>query len=204
MIVYIESNFVLEIALLQEEYRDCRELLDLAERHNIKLIIPAYCVGEPYEALGRRLKRRRDLHRSFLQETNELSRSKPYRRIADESTRITTLLIDSIEDEKTRLDASLKEILSVAKVIPIGIQILKASVIAQEQFGFEPQDSIVYASVVSHLRRNPHSSKCFLNKNSKDFMNPDVEAEMGRFNCRVFPKFSNGLGFIRSHRPVSS
>lgn len=47
MIVYIESNFVLELAYLQEEHESCTKILNLSEADNIELVIPAYCVGEP-------------------------------------------------------------------------------------------------------------------------------------------------------------
>ena len=49
MIVYVESNFVLELAFLQEEYESCLELLHLAESQAMHLVLPAFSVGEPYE-----------------------------------------------------------------------------------------------------------------------------------------------------------
>ena len=49
MIVYVESNFVLELAFLQEESEDCSEILQLAEAQRIELVFPSFCVGEPYE-----------------------------------------------------------------------------------------------------------------------------------------------------------
>jgi len=47
MIVYVESNFVLELAFLQEEYERCLELLRLAESQDIHLVLPAVSIGEP-------------------------------------------------------------------------------------------------------------------------------------------------------------
>ncbi len=61
MIVYVESNFVLELAFLQEEYESCLELLHLAESEAIHLVLPAFSVGEPYEVWVRRSKQRREL-----------------------------------------------------------------------------------------------------------------------------------------------
>ena len=45
MIVYVESNFVLELAFLQEEYESCMELLRLAESRDIHLVLPAFSIG---------------------------------------------------------------------------------------------------------------------------------------------------------------
>ena len=42
MIVYVESNFVLEIALLQEEHEGCAAIIDLSESKSIDLVIPGF------------------------------------------------------------------------------------------------------------------------------------------------------------------
>ena len=60
MIVYLESNFVLELAFLQAEHEHCSALLRLSESGEIRLVLPAFSIGEPYETWVRRSKRRRD------------------------------------------------------------------------------------------------------------------------------------------------
>jgi predicted nucleic acid-binding protein len=62
MIVYVESSFVLELAFLRTEHEACTTLLDSAESHELRLALPAFSVGETYEALVRRSKRRGELH----------------------------------------------------------------------------------------------------------------------------------------------
>lgn len=54
MIVYVESNFVLELAFLQEECAQAEEISKLAESGEIQLAIPAFSGGEPYERMIRR------------------------------------------------------------------------------------------------------------------------------------------------------
>lgn len=44
------------------------------------------------------------------------------------------------------------------------------------------QDSVVYASVLRHLR-SVESPACFLNRNSKDFDDPDIEQELAAARC---------------------
>jgi hypothetical protein len=44
MNVYVESNFVLELALLQEEHETCENILALCERAEAKLVLPAFCL----------------------------------------------------------------------------------------------------------------------------------------------------------------
>ena len=94
MNIYIETNFVLELALEQEQRGSCEQILCLCEEGKAEhVIIPAYSFAEPYETLTRRhMKRKRmkkDLDRELLQLTRtELSTN----RLGDLQS-LTTLLI---------------------------------------------------------------------------------------------------------------
>jgi len=48
MIVYVESNFILEIAHLREEHENCDRILNLSVTGEIQLVLPAFSVGEVY------------------------------------------------------------------------------------------------------------------------------------------------------------
>ncbi len=56
----------------------------------------------------------------------------------------------------------------------------------------------IYASVVYHLRQQVSVASCFLNKNSKDFDNPDIVDELSKSNCRMIPRFEQGYQFIQT------
>ena len=99
MIVYVESNFVLELAFLQEEYERCLELLRLAESQDIHLVLPAFSIGEPYEVWVRRSKQRRALRDQLSTAIRELSRSRPYQASSHEFQELTNLLLRSGEEE---------------------------------------------------------------------------------------------------------
>ena len=51
MNVYIESNFVLERALEQEECESCAEIIQFASRGHLTLVIPAFSLAEPHHAI---------------------------------------------------------------------------------------------------------------------------------------------------------
>ncbi len=127
MIVYVESNFVLELAFLQEEYEGCLELLSLSESGDICLMLPAFSIGEPYEAWVRRSKQRRGLYEQLITTIHDLSRSRPYQESSDEFRELTDLLLRSGEEEKHRLDDTLERILQTVEVIPIGLSIIRAA-----------------------------------------------------------------------------
>lgn len=66
---------------------------------------------------------------------------------------------------------------------------------AQQTLDLSPQDSIVYASV----RKNviiEKEAQCFINKNVKDFLIPQIEDEFAAHNCKLLGKFAAGLGYI--------
>ncbi|MCI0491114.1 MAG: PIN domain-containing protein [Blastocatellia bacterium] len=199
MIVYVESNFVLESAYLQEEHESCEEILKLAEEGRIGLVLPAYSVGEPYDSWVRRSKQRAELHERLLRELNELSRSKPYVEMLDEFQGITKTLVQSGGEEKERLDNAVSRILEKAVVVPIEREVIKAAIDFQKTRNLSPQDSIVYASVLSHLSSSStEEPKCFITKNSKDFANPDIYTELESYGCKLLTKFNNGLGYAKS------
>ena len=54
MIVYVESNFILELAFLRTEHESCTALLDSGESHELRLALPAFSIGETYEGWVRR------------------------------------------------------------------------------------------------------------------------------------------------------
>lgn len=198
MIVYIESNFVLELAFLQQEYESCSDILKLAEAKNISLVLPAFSISEPYETWVRRSKRRNQLSLEVTSEMGELARSKPYQESLRGLTELTDLLLQSVEEEKHRLDDALLRILDVAEIIPTGSNTLRNALTSQTSRSLSAQDSIVYSSILQHLREAGTTPSCFITKD-RDFVNPDIEADLTAFNCKVLSKFSDGVGYARSH-----
>ena len=198
MIVYVESNFVLELAFLQDEHEYCLTLLSLAESRDIHLVLPAFSIGEPYEVWVRRSKQRRELRDQLSTAIHELSRSRPYQGSSHEFQELTNLLLRSGEEEKRRLDEALERILHTAEVIPIGLHTIRTAITFQKSRSLSPQDSIVYASILDHLAGASEDLRCFITKNSKDFVNPDIENELETYTCRLLTRFVDGSGYVRS------
>lgn len=199
MIVYVESNFILELAFQREDQENCSNLLGLAESQAIDMAIPAFSIGEPYEAWVRRYKQRKELYNRLSLELQELSRSKPYQEVSKNFHEITALLVKSGEEEKQRLDDVLNRILDIARVIPIESKTIKASIIYQTSLNLSPQDAIVFASVINHLLETQNQSNCFITRNSKDFINPNIISELANYDCKLLTTFRGGLGYIASH-----
>lgn len=104
MIVYLESNFLLELAYLQETNASCEHLLQLAEARQIKVVVPAFCITESRMARRLRTAQRGNFNQSLQPVLRELARSEPFARIAEESKALVSALIESGEADANRLD----------------------------------------------------------------------------------------------------
>jgi len=78
MIIYAESNFVLELALLQKEHQSCQKILSLCETGNVNFVLPAMCLTEPLDTLVRRAKNRKSFAYQLEIEVKQLSRTALY------------------------------------------------------------------------------------------------------------------------------
>lgn len=195
MNVYVESNFVLELALLQEQHESCRQIVDLADEGDIHLVIPAYSLVEPYETLIRFSKKRQTITDEVNAELRQLGRSAPYEEQTAAFQDLTALFIRSQEEERNRLRNTLEQLLAVAQLIPLTTTVINNSL--QQQQDFSPQDAVVYASVLEHLANADGDDHVFLNRNRKDFDDPDVEDRLEEMGCKILFQFDAGIGYIR-------
>ena len=198
MIVYIESNFVLELALRQAEHRSCDSIVSLAESLTIDLVIPAFSLFEPYEVWRRRTGERTVLYERLIQEMGQLARTEPYVKTVEDLGDPASILVRSGDEDKHRLDLTLGRILDCAIVIPLQGETIRRSIQYQGSLGLSPQDAAVYASVIGHLSATSPGPKCFLNRDRKDFSIPDIREGLGQHDCRLITRFADGLSYINS------
>jgi predicted nucleic acid-binding protein len=198
MKIYAESNFILELAFQQEQYLSCQNILLLCETKKADLVIPAFCIAEPYEAFVRKSKARDTLRRKLREELQQLSRNTSRQTQLDTLENVRDLLLTTTKEEKQRLQHTLKRILNMCELIQMGPEVLTLAAQVEEQLEMSLQDSIVYASVVHHLSTNNGSPKCFLNRNSKDFNKPDIQVTLENHHCKLLFNFKSGYNYIRS------
>jgi hypothetical protein len=204
MNIYAESNFVLELALSQAQSQSCENILTLCESNDACLLLPAFCVVEPYDTLVRRAKERKELIKKLDLEFNQLSRTPVYTHQLSPLQDVSRILIQSSIDEEQRLYQTLEKILKVCETIPVVPEILSsATTFRQKPFELSVQDSIVYASVIHHLNTHNTGQKCFLNRNSRDFNQPDIHTTLNSHNCKLIFNFEKGYNYIISRLKTS-
>ena len=195
MNIYLESNFVLELALLQEQSASCEQILSLGEAGRVRLAVPAYSLAEPYETLVRRQRKRKKMKEALDGELKQLSRSAAYEDQLGRFRDLTDLLINSADEEDRRLEEVRSRLIETADLIPLEASVLAAAARYQRKHDFSPQDALVYSAVLAHLEQDYARPSCFLNKD-KDFDDQDVREELGGYNCKLFPRFDSGRQYI--------
>lgn len=199
MIVYVESNFVLEYALFQDQYDSCSEMISLAEAGQVRLVVPAFCIAETFEALYRRKSERTRLNAALKEQLALLARTRQYHDsavayLAD----VENLFLDSAESEADRLHEAFTRILSVGEVIPLALGVLSAAIGLRSRLSLEPPDSVVLASVLQHLAVAAPEPRCFLNRDAKGFRAREIREMLSEFGCTLFLSFDGGRDFILS------
>lgn len=200
MIVAAESNFVLQLALDQEEGAKARSILDLAADSQIRLVIPACALFEPYGTLVRRHKRRDKLLNEFKREVNELARSNSFSGLGDTSGPVTRIISGSVALEASALDDAIDRVARVATVIPLTSDIVTAATTYRRRaYDFTPPDAIIFASIDNYLQSQDDCPKVFTTRDEMAFMEAEIRKHLGTYNCRVIPKFADTLGYVQNY-----
>lgn len=202
--MYVESNFVLELAFEQEESETCDAIVELAAAKAISLVVPAFSLAEPYQTLRTRGNKRNRLYRELSPELGEIGRSKQYRATREELAALAHVLIEREDQEKQGLRQTVSLLVRSAEIIPLDHMILASAEILQSDLPMSGQDAIVLGSVLKHLDQTRPAESCFMNRNSRDFDVPDIRERLERLGCRLFGKFDEGYRFLQATRPKQS
>jgi hypothetical protein len=118
--------------------------------------------------------------------------------VTDVGDRLLGLLVQSNREEQQRFDVYRDRLLKAAEIVPLTVGILSTASGHELNYELTPQDAIVLASVLEHLIQRPAGQSCFLNKNTKDFDDPDIVAELAKSNCKMIPRFDDGYRFLQT------
>ncbi|MBV9496005.1 MAG: DUF4935 domain-containing protein [Acidobacteria bacterium] len=197
MIVYVETNFLLELAYLQEGCDSCKALVALGNSGKITLALPAVCAAEARTTWARRRSDRREFHTALQKHIREISRSKPLRGLIEQSRDLSRALLDSDEDSRRRLEEAIDAVAACGRVIPLSQQILEMARWHELAFRLSPQDAVVLASVRADAETQG-GPKVFVSQDAKGFAFPKVYAELGAVQCKVLVNFSDALARVKN------
>lgn len=197
MIVLVESNFVLEIALRQEEAADAIKILELAEKREIRCVVPAYALVEPFHKLGRARRERRALVDNLGMAVAQMSRSSDFADIGARSTEVLAAIAAKSDADEHEFNAVCDRILRCAEIIPMTADQLRAGM-TRQLIDLGPQDALVFSAVQQFLDANTGHQSVFINKNAKDFLKQSVSDDLAKLGCKVLVKISSARSFIEN------
>ncbi|HEV2687156.1 MAG TPA: hypothetical protein VGV35_01340, partial [Bryobacteraceae bacterium] len=176
----------------------CDRILGLATSRAIVLVVPAFSMAEPHQAIDLKERARNRLSNDLQNQVRELGRSKQYHGVQDDFSALASVLTRSAAQERDGLQRVTAGLLNAAEVISLDRQILTAAADLQNTFRMSGQDAIVLASVLQHLQETTPAESCFLSRNSKDFDEPGVRDQLERLGCRYFADFDKAFQYIAS------
>ena len=197
MIVYVETNFLLEVAYLQERCDSCQEIIELAKVGAISLAMPAFSAAEARATWRRRVSERQDFLSASQRPIRDISRSQLFRGLGEQFREVVRALAADNEESRERLENTIRAIEAHGTVIPLTSEIVMMGQFHELAYSLSPQDALVLASVRSHAENEP-GPKCFVSQDAKDFANPMVYDELSPTNCKVIANFADALAYIRN------
>jgi hypothetical protein len=142
LILLVETNFVLELAFLQEGHEHCEGMIELArqlKKDELELAIPAFSIGEAYHRQIGQESDRRALQSRIITELDRLSRTRPYAERTVELRDVTGFLEESSREDRGRLGSVLRMLLSMATVIPLTAPVIVEAFDLQRSRGLSPR-----------------------------------------------------------------
>lgn len=203
MNVYVESGFVLILALRQEDHEAAGRILELARERRIDLKIPAFSLSEPFATVQYRANNRNRLIDELRREIRELRRTQPHETMARE---LGQYMIQMTEVLQTQLDATEAIVLELSRtcgLLPLDATTLSLIASYKAAYNLRLPDAVILASIALDLERQPAPTDAlFISQNVKDFEDPAIQAALQQLRCKYLADFTNALRFIE--RPESA
>jgi predicted nucleic acid-binding protein len=176
--LYVESNFVLEIVLGQEESQPAERLLALAESGDIQIALPTFALSEPFSTVTGRRRDRGRLVGQINHQIGQLARSSPHHQDVAALQTIPGIVARVDAREADRLTQTVERVLGIARRIDTNLAVFREALDFQDRFDLEAQDAIILAAVVADLRTRAQAGPhYFANKNRQDFSVPGIHTE---------------------------
>ncbi|MEO8970884.1 MAG: PIN domain-containing protein [Ktedonobacteraceae bacterium] len=211
MIVYIETNFVIEVVREQEQHLSAYTIIELAEKGQIELAFPNFVLAECFDNILRKRNERNDLHNSLKKTLGELKRSEPHKQVMVNFVPIISVLQDSQKRELDLLYSTLERLINIGKCLEVKMGGIKQALLYQKNLALDPKDSIIFSTIIDDLKgRSVGEKKCFLSRDTKAFGRKTsgrkafgsdddrrIKAELEIYNCEYKDSFYGGLMFIQ-------
>lgn len=192
--VYVESNFVLEIVLEQEQSDACAKLLRMRQ---VDLAIPLFALIEPELTLRNLRAKRTELTRSLENELGYIERT---RSLATEVSNLKSVFTKAAQGAASRYADARRTLLKRARLLSLDGAVWKVAEHLHAD-GMQLPDALMLATVLVDRKRTRRRA-CFVNRNFKDFA--AYKDRLEKTNCRLIASFEDGLSFAAQRPRISA
>jgi hypothetical protein len=188
--VYVESNFVLEIALGQQQSAAAEVILALAESSDIVLAVPSFSLGEPFSTVTQHGRRRKNIANDVSEVLRDLARSWVHEGDVEILRDIPHALTAIERRQLARLFETVERIAVAAIVIGADAGVYRRAVGLARAGALTMPDAIVLSSITNHLEAQsapgPHY---FVTRDAADFAEVSFGQELTGYGCTLIPTF---------------
>jgi predicted nucleic acid-binding protein len=200
MRLYVESNFLLEVVLRQEQSNPALQLLDFAGAGELEMAVPAFALIEPFWTLRARSIRRKQNLDELAREQQQWRRA-PARSDLFELDASVGRLIEQVGAldvmEQSDLEVLARSLAGASRIIALEGSVIVEAISISTQTGLQMMDAIVLASVLVDLHSNPPTDECgFASRDRKGFSDASIVEKLAEQNCAYLPSFENALNFV--------
>lgn len=201
MKLYVETNFVLTLALEQEHagFDECTRMLELAEDDALELVLPAFALYEANHALVGKRRRREQVRRDLERELRDIQRSREFSGSTALAASFMEILVTSAGNAEKRFNDVGQRLLTTARLLPLSADIVQRGLdhVMRSAPDLAFPDAVVYASIMTDLEGSDEPS-CFVTTNSKDFGSPDINDALVARDCKTLFRFEDALRYAMS------
>jgi predicted nucleic acid-binding protein len=197
MIVYVESNFLLELILQQGQRAEATALVEWARAKTIQLRVPAFSLVEPDWTLRKNATQREQAIQPLTAEQVQLSRSAHRRHLTGIIEELTGRLRELRMEDVRGYEQVLSEMLATTTVLDLTSNTVSESMRLRQQFGLQVQDAVVLATILADVALADRKEALLFVTRDSDFANPDIVAELAKCRCPVVTDFASAVEHIR-------
>ncbi|TMQ02507.1 MAG: hypothetical protein E6J91_51620 [Deltaproteobacteria bacterium] len=151
--LYAEAPFIWQLALRQEFFEPCQELLQLASAGTIELALPLTALVETLHTARLRSTKRNDLNNSWRDEARQLARTDgiAYQDAARALTEAVLKTAEMASDERKDLNNVITQIGACAKILLPTIGHFADAYLIEAK-GLTPYDALALAGIIEDAR----------------------------------------------------
>lgn len=204
--IFVETPFVLQLALRQEHSATCTRLLDLADAGEIELVVPLLALVEPLGTLRHRVSKNIERNNRWRGEAHDLARTnEPHYRQAAQALQDAGLHTAQMDDEErrnlneviARLWKSARVALPSATTFQTAFELEAKGQTGRDQTGI---DALAIATILEDARLAPPEMRMGFFALDRKAVNALVRADLSAANVKFFLETESLAGWLRSEK----